>query len=263
STRSVAGSCTWRRPSRIWTGRSTRWPACCRCGCGWRLRASRSATARSGSRATARSGRRGRRSAATSSIAPIWSHRRAAAPRPRPRISWSTPRRGRRGPRGSARAGRWPATPISTWGPVRERPRRSWPIASPRAGGRLVGVTDYCDFPAEAKRKPRIGGIYTPNLEAILNLGPDLVLATSEGNREEHVRALEELHLPVFVVRPVDFASVLESITRVGEVLDRAVEARRLVADMQGRADAIARAVAGLRRPRVLYVLWGNPLIVP
>ena len=131
------------------------------------------------------------------------------------------------------------------------------------AGDRLVGVTDYCDFPAEAKRKPRIGGIYTPNLEAILNLGPDLVLATSEGNREEHVRALEELHLPVFVVRPVDFASVLESITRVGAVLDRAVEARRVVADMQGRADAIARAVAGLRRPRVLYVLWGNPLIVP
>src|SRR5262249_7653586 len=101
------------------------------------------------------------------------------------------------------------------------------------AGGRLVGVATYCDFPPAAKTRPRIGGIYTPNLEAILDLRPDLVLATSEGNREEHIRALEDLHLPVFVVRPVDFASVLESIARVGEVLDRAAEARRLVADMQ------------------------------
>jgi len=131
------------------------------------------------------------------------------------------------------------------------------------AGDRLVGVTTYCDFPPAAKTKPRIGGIYTPNLEAILDLRPDLVLATSEGNREEHVRALEDLHLPVFVVRPVDFASVLESIARVGEVLDRAAEAQRLVAGMQARADAIARAVAGARRPRVLYVIWGSPLIVP
>ena len=131
------------------------------------------------------------------------------------------------------------------------------------AGTQLVGVTDFCDYPQDAKKKPRVGGIYTPNFEVILTLKPDLVLATSEGNRAEDVQALEDFHVPVFVVRPVDFASVLESIVRVGAVLGREEAARHLVAEMGSRADAIARAVGGAPRPRVLYVVWGNPLIVP
>ena len=130
------------------------------------------------------------------------------------------------------------------------------------AGDRLAGVTEVCDFPQEATRKPRIGGIYTPNLEAILSLRPDLVLASSEGNREEDVRALERLGVPVYVVRPLDFATVLVAIERVGELLGEADPAARLSGAMRARAAAITRAVAGAPRPRVLYVLWGDPVIV-
>lgn len=131
------------------------------------------------------------------------------------------------------------------------------------AGDRLAGVTQHCDFPREAAMKPKIGGIYTPNFEAILTLEPDLVLATSEGNREEHIRGLEEFRLPVYVVRPIDFETVLESIDRVGRLLGRDAEAARLVGSMRRQADEVARATRGMPRPRVLYVLWGNPLIVP
>jgi iron complex transport system substrate-binding protein len=131
------------------------------------------------------------------------------------------------------------------------------------AGEQVVGVTDYCDYPAEATRKSRVGGIYTPNFEMILSLRPDLVLATTEGNREEHIQGLERLGLPVYVVRPTDFASVLESIVRVGHLLGREAAAQGVVAAMRHEADGIARAVEALPRPRVLYVLWGNPLIVP
>jgi cobalamin transport system substrate-binding protein len=100
---------------------------------------------------------------------------------------------------------------------------------------RLAGVTDYCNFPADAKKKPKIGGFYTPNFEVILTLKPDLILATSiEGGREETFRGIEALGVPVYVLRPVDFSAVLDSID-----LPRPP------------------------RPRVLYVLWGNPLIVP
>ncbi len=131
------------------------------------------------------------------------------------------------------------------------------------AGDRLVGVTDYCDFPAEATEKPKVGGIYTPNFEAILSLRPDLILATTEGNREEHVRELERLGMPVYVVRPVDFATVLDSIARVGRLVGREAGARRVVERLRREADAIARTLNGAARPRVLYVLWGSPLIVP
>jgi len=131
------------------------------------------------------------------------------------------------------------------------------------AAERLVGVTQQCDYPREAASKPKIGGIYTPSFESIVMLRPDLVLATTEGNREEHVRELGRLGLPVYVVRPTDFATVLESIERTGRLLGRGPEAARLIRGMRDHADGIARMLAGIRRPRVLYLLWGSPLIVP
>ena len=131
------------------------------------------------------------------------------------------------------------------------------------AGDRLVGVTDNCDFPPEVAGKPRIGGLYTPNFEAILSARPDLVLGTTEGNREEHLKRIEALGLALYVVKPVDLASVLDAIGRVGRVLGQAPETERLVAALSRDADAVSRAVEGARRPRVLYVVWGSPLIVP
>ena len=130
------------------------------------------------------------------------------------------------------------------------------------AGDRLVGVTDYCDYPADAVTKPRVGGIYTPSLEGIVALRPDLILATTEGNRQEHIEALERLRIPIYVVRPLDFATVLESIERVGRLLG-GEGAGRVVDAMRREADTIACRVGSRPRPRVLYVLWGNPLIVP
>jgi iron complex transport system substrate-binding protein len=131
------------------------------------------------------------------------------------------------------------------------------------AGDRLVAVTDNCDFPPEVAGKPRIGGIYNPNFEAILSARPDLVLATTEGNREEHLRRLLALGLAVYVVKPVDLPSVLDAIGRVGRVLAQTAETERLVAALRRDADGVARSVDGARRPRVLYVVWGSPLIVP
>jgi iron complex transport system substrate-binding protein len=122
-------------------------------------------------------------------------------------------------------------------------------------------VTDYCDYPPEATRKPRVGAS-PPNFEAILALPPDLVIATSS-NYAEHVERLTSLGLPVYVVRPVDWDTVLESIERIGDVLGRDALARAQVAAMRRDADAIGRAVAGASRPRVLYVVWPNPLIAP
>ena len=122
-------------------------------------------------------------------------------------------------------------------------------------GERLVGVTDYCDYPPEATRKPRVGGISTPSFEAILALRPDLVLATSESNYAEHVERLASLGLPVYVVRPVDFETVLESIERIGGVLGRdgrRPRARGLDAAGRGRHRARGRG----RRPGRASSTW-------
>src|SRR5207245_8041803 len=51
----------------------------------------------------------------------------------------------------------------------------------------LVGVTDFCDFPPEARRKPRVGGMIAPSLEAIVAVRPDLAVATTDEPREDGV----------------------------------------------------------------------------
>jgi iron complex transport system substrate-binding protein len=131
------------------------------------------------------------------------------------------------------------------------------------ADDRLVGVTDYCNFPAQAPRKPSVGGMVSPSLETIVALRPDLVIATDEGNREETFAQLRRLGLPIFLVRAHRLADVATVIARLGELTGRAEAARAMIEPMERRIAAVRRAVAPHPKPRVLYVVWPEPLIVP
>jgi len=128
---------------------------------------------------------------------------------------------------------------------------------------RLVGRTDFCDYPPAVRTKPSVGGMVNPSLETLVALKPDLVVATDEGNREETVRQLERLRIPTYLVHANRIAETIELITRVGELTGRTAEVPRLVGEMQRRIETIRRMVAPFPRPRVLYVLWPDPLIVP
>jgi iron complex transport system substrate-binding protein len=131
------------------------------------------------------------------------------------------------------------------------------------AEGRLVGRTDFCDYPAEARRKPSVGGMLAPNLEDIVALKPDLVVATTAGNRHETFDQLARLKIPVFLVNPVTLSDVLDLLARLGRLTERADAADRTVAAMRERIQAVSARVARRPRPRVLYVIWPDPLIVP
>ena len=127
----------------------------------------------------------------------------------------------------------------------------------------LVGVTDFCNYPPAAGKKRSVGGMLAPSLETIVTLRPDLVVATTAGNREETFDQLARLRIPVYVVNPTRLRDVLDLITRLGVLAGREAEAARLVTSLGARIGAVAKRVAPLRRPRVLYVLWPEPLIVP
>jgi iron complex transport system substrate-binding protein len=127
----------------------------------------------------------------------------------------------------------------------------------------LAGVTDFCDYPREARRKPSVGGMVAPSLETIVGLRPDLVVATTAGNREETFTQLDRLRIPVYLVNPTRLADVLDLIARLGALTGHEAEAARLAASLGARIKAVAGRAAPLPRPRVLYVLWPDPLIVP
>lgn len=127
----------------------------------------------------------------------------------------------------------------------------------------LAGVTDFCDYPPAARGKPRVGGMIDPNLEAIVALKPDLVIATTEGGREETVAQLKRLRIPTYLVAAHRVSDMTALIARVGELTERRDAAATLVARLEQRIAAVTRAVLTRPRPRVLYVLWPEPLIVP
>jgi iron complex transport system substrate-binding protein len=131
------------------------------------------------------------------------------------------------------------------------------------AEDRLVGRTDFCDYPPSARRKPSVGGTVSPNLEALIALKPDLVVATSAGNSDETRRQLERLRVPLYLVDPHGLSDVFRTLTRLGALADREARAAEVVAVLEGRVRAVAARVAARPRPRVLYVVWPEPLIVP
>ncbi|MFQ5883363.1 MAG: ABC transporter substrate-binding protein [Candidatus Methylomirabilales bacterium] len=130
------------------------------------------------------------------------------------------------------------------------------------AGDAVVGVTDYADYPPEVRKKARVGGGLDPNLEVIVTLRPDLVLASADTNRWETLLQLERLHIPVFGVKPAGLEGVFTSIQKIGEVVGRLKQAEALIATMRRRMAAAAEKVRGLTRLQVLYVIWVDPLIV-
>lgn len=131
------------------------------------------------------------------------------------------------------------------------------------AQDRLVGRTDFCDYPPMVRTKPSVGGMVNPNLETLVALKPDLVIGTDEGNREETFRQLERLRIPTYLVHANRIAETVDLIARVGELTGHQADAPRLTGEMLRRVEAVRRAVAPFPRPRVLYVLWPDPLIVP
>ena len=128
----------------------------------------------------------------------------------------------------------------------------------------VVGVTDFCDYPPDARRKARVGDMLAPNLETLVSLRPDLVVATRSGNREETFDQLKRLGLPVYLVdEPPGIADVLRLVGGLGQLTGRRDAAAAVAAGLERRIGAVRARVAGRPHPRVLYVLWPEPLIVP
>jgi iron complex transport system substrate-binding protein len=129
-------------------------------------------------------------------------------------------------------------------------------------GDRIVGVTDYCNYPPEAKTKPSIGGYNTPNIEQVIAMNPDLVLAT-EVHQTNLIPQLESRGLTVIGLSPKNISEVLDAITLVGKATGQEKEAASLVTDMQKRIKAVTDKTSKLsesQKPRVFYIFWQDPI---
>jgi iron complex transport system substrate-binding protein len=125
----------------------------------------------------------------------------------------------------------------------------------------LVGDTDYCDYPPDAQRKPKVGGAINPSLEAIAAVHPDLVLVTKALNRLDTVRALAALNIPSYATDPHTVAEIISSTQRIAELLGASESGAAIVKDLQDRLAATQQRLSPFPRRRVLFVVWPQPLI--
>lgn len=124
---------------------------------------------------------------------------------------------------------------------------------------RLLAVSEYSDYPPEAKEKPRIGGFQSPDIEQIISLHPDLVLAGSLHTRA--VEALTAAGVPVAVVEPKTMREVLDAVSMVGEVTGERAAAERVTANLAAKLKSIRDLVANRPRPRVFLEVWDEPFM--
>jgi iron complex transport system substrate-binding protein len=129
------------------------------------------------------------------------------------------------------------------------------------AGGRIVGAVDYSDYPEAARRIANVGGYSRPDLEAILALRPDLVVAWRSGNPEGVVSKLRSLGLTVYQTQPDRLEDIPASIEKLGRLAGSEAAAHRAAADFRRRL-ADLRQRYGTRPPvPVFYQAWHQPLL--
>jgi iron complex transport system substrate-binding protein len=125
---------------------------------------------------------------------------------------------------------------------------------------RLVGDTDYCDYPADAAKKHKVGGAINPNMEEVAALKPDVVLVVKSLNRLETVRALEQIGIPVYSTDPHSVNDVVVSMKRLSRVLGVESAGIALYEKLEGRLAAIQERLSGAPAKRVMFVVWTEPL---
>jgi iron complex transport system substrate-binding protein len=127
----------------------------------------------------------------------------------------------------------------------------------------LVGVDEFSarQEPAVAS-PPQVGGLYSPSLEAVVGLQPDLVVLVPSVEQRDFRDRLRALGFPVLALDPVRFDDVLETIRALGARVGREREAGARLDAIRRARDAVARAAQGRPQPRAVFVLQREPLFV-
>ena len=130
-------------------------------------------------------------------------------------------------------------------------------------GESLVGATDHCDYPPEALNIERVGGFGTPNVEKLLALSPDLVIAAGL-EREEVADVLRRSGIRVLDLRIRNFEELFDAIRQIGQAANAAPQAEGVVARMRAELEAVTagnEATPRRQRPKVFVEIGDHPLM--
>ena len=129
------------------------------------------------------------------------------------------------------------------------------------AGARLVAVSEYSDYPEAAKRLPQVASSAGVDLERVLALKPDLVVAWRLETTAAALARLEALGVPVFYSEPRRLAQIPDSIEALGELAGTANTARGVASSLRERLNQLKTQYGSKRRVSVFYQISERPLM--
>ena len=129
-------------------------------------------------------------------------------------------------------------------------------------GDRIVGVTNFCDYPEEAKKKPKVGGMSNPSLEAVVSLKPDIVVMSVDGNPKEFEERLRSMKIKTYVFYSKRISELPKGIRDMGIALGAKDKAEAMAADMEHRINKLRAGKNPLLKRKVLFIIWPEPLMV-
>lgn len=128
------------------------------------------------------------------------------------------------------------------------------------AGSFVVGVASHSDYPPEAAKLPIVGDYQSFNLEAIIKLQPDLVIAWPGGNPELPLLRLEQMGIPVYYSDPHEFRDIPFNLRALGKLTQLAL-AEQQASLFEVRLQALQQRFNQRAKVRVFYQLWNQPLM--
>ena len=134
-------------------------------------------------------------------------------------------------------------------------------IYSAGAGENLVGVVEHSDFPAAAKALPIVGRFDLLDIERILELDPDLVVAWQTGNPRSSVNQLRQLGLTVYVAEPRSLAAIPSHIERLAVLVGKELSDLKVIYDFQQKLEALNSKYRHQSPVTIFYQVWDRPLI--
>ena len=128
------------------------------------------------------------------------------------------------------------------------------------AGKRIVGASDYSDYPPEANAIPRIGSSHQIDIERLLALRPDLLVVWQGGNGERQLEPLRKLGVPIYRSEPKSLDDIPNEIERLGKLTGTEASARPSAAALRARLAALAERTRDKPPVTVFYQVWDQPL---
>jgi iron complex transport system substrate-binding protein len=129
------------------------------------------------------------------------------------------------------------------------------------AGPEVVGVSQYCDYPPQARRLPKIGSFVTPNLEAIVALRPTIVIGLLTSSDLRQIHALQAMGITTLMVDAGSVDAIEASIEKIGRAVGRQRAARELNGQIRSRLGELEERLAGVQLRSVLMVVGHQPIV--